>query len=281
MEKSVSIIIPTYNRRNFLQKAVDSVFAQDYPFFELIIVDDGSEDNTSELLDNYDSKIVYIKQENKGPAAARNRGIEAAQHELIAFLDSDDRFAENKLERQIRAMQEEPTYLISHTQEIWYRNGSLLNQKKKHTKNNGDIFKQSLQLCAVGMSTVLMYREIFECYGLFDVNYPCCEDYEFWLRVSAEQKFLLVDEPLTLKDGGRNDQLSTVYRVGMDKYRIQAIMKTLTSGGLTGEQKKAAMAELERKCKIYGTGCIKHGKIEEGKYYLTLPATVRSQQIGW
>jgi glycosyltransferase involved in cell wall biosynthesis len=279
MEKSVSIIIPTYNRRKFLQKAVDSVLAQAYPCFELIIVDDGSEDNTSELFENDDSAIVYIKQENKGPAAARNRGIQAAQHELIAFLDSDDRFAENKLERQIRAMQEEPTCLISHTQEIWYRNGRILNQKKKHNKNNGDIFKQSLQLCAVGMSTVLMYRKIFERYGLFDENYPCCEDYEFWLRVSAEQKFLLVDEPLTLKDGGRNDQISTVYRVGMDKYRIQAIIKILTSGVLTGEQKKAAMAELERKCKIYGKGCIKHGRIKEGEYYLTLPATVRSQQI--
>ena len=279
MEKSVSIIIPTYNRRNYLQKAVDSVLAQAYPSFELIIVDDGSEDNTSELFKNYDSAIIYIKQENKGPAAARNRGIQAAQHELIAFLDSDDRFAENKLERQVRAMQEEPTYLISHTQEIWYRNGRILNQKKKHNKNNGNIFKQSLQLCAVGMSTVLMYREIFERYGLFDENYPCCEDYEFWLRVSAEQKFLLVDEPLTLKDGGRNDQISTVYRVGMDKYRIQAIMKILTSRGLTREQKEAAMAELERKCKIYGTGCIKHGRTEEGKYYLSLPATVRSQQI--
>jgi glycosyltransferase involved in cell wall biosynthesis len=279
MEKSVSIIIPTYNRRNYLQKAVDSVLAQAYPCFELIIVDDGSEDNTSELFENCDSAIIYIKQENKGPAAARNRGIQAAQHELIAFLDSDDRFSENKLERQVRAMQEEPTYLISHTQETWYRNGRILNQKKKHNKNNGDIFKQSLQLCAVGMSTVLMYREIFERYGLFDENYPCCEDYEFWLRVSAEQKFLLVDEPLTLKDGGRNDQISTVYRVGMDKYRIQAIMKILTSGGLTREQKEAAMAELERKCKIYGTGCIKHGRTEEGKYYLSLPATVRSQQI--
>jgi glycosyltransferase involved in cell wall biosynthesis len=279
MEKSVSIIIPTYNRRNYLQKAVDSVLAQAYPCFELIIVDDGSEDNTSELFENCDSAIIYIKQENKGPAAARNRGIQAAQHELIAFLDSDDRFSENKLERQVRAMQEEPTYLISHTQETWYRNGRILNQKKKHNKNNGDIFKQSLQLCAVGMSTVLMYREIFERYGLFDENYPCCEDYEFWLRVSAEQKFLLVDEPLTLKDGGRNDQISTVYRVGMDKYRIQAIMKILTSGGLTRKQKEAAMAELERKCKIYGTGCIKHGRTEEGNYYLTLPATVRSQQI--
>lgn len=279
MEKPVSIIIPTYNRKKLLQKAVDSVLVQNYPCFELIIVDDGSQDNTSDLFENCDPKLVYIKQENKGPAAARNRGIEAARYDLIAFLDSDDRYAQNKLKIQAEAMQQEPAYLISHTQEIWYRHGRLLNQKIKHRKCNGNIFRQSLQLCAVGMSTVMLRREIFDRYGFFDEEYPCCEDYEFWLRLSAEQEFLLVDEPLTLKDGGRNDQISAIYRVGMDKFRIQAIMKMLKTAGLTVKQKEAAMVELAQKCKIYGRGCIKHGRVEEGEYYLNLPETVRSQQF--
>ncbi|MGB6972766.1 MAG: glycosyltransferase, partial [Desulfobulbales bacterium] len=209
MEKFVSIIIPTYNRAYCLQKAIDSVLSQTYPYFELIVVDDGSKDNTANLVENYNSDIVFIRQENKGPAAARNRGVQAARYELLAFLDSDDWFVENKLEVQVRALQEKPAYLISHTQEIWYRNGSILNQKTRHRKNSGDIFSQSLELCAVGMSTVLMYRKIFERFGLFDEEFPCCEDYELWLRVSAEQDFLLVDQPLTLKDGGRNDQLSS------------------------------------------------------------------------
>ena len=278
MEKFVSVIIPTYNREHFLQKAIDSVLNQTYPYFELIVVDDGSEDNTAELAENYSSDIVYIRQENKGPAAARNRGVQAARYALLAFLDSDDRFAENKLEVQIEAMQEKPAYLISHTQEMWYRNGRLLNQKIKHRKNSGDIFNQSLELCAVGISTVLMYREIFERYGLFDEEYPCCEDYEFWLRVSAEQKFLLVDRPLTLKHGGREDQVSSVYRVGMDRFRIQAILKMLKTGALTERQKEAAIAELRRKCTIYGTGCIKHGRVDEGRYYLNLPETAGTRR---
>ncbi|MBW2470584.1 MAG: glycosyltransferase [Deltaproteobacteria bacterium] len=278
MEKPVSIIIPTYNRKEFLSKAVDSVLAQSYPYYELIIVDDGSEDNTAELFASHDPRIIYLRQENRGPAAARNSGIQKAKHELIAFLDSDDRFAENKLDLQVRAMQAEPTFLISHTQEIWYRKGSLLNQKKKHQKCNGDIFKRSLQLCAVGMSTVMMHRGIFERYGFFDEEYPCCEDYEFWLRVSTEQEFLLVDQPLTLKDGGRNDQVSTIYRMGMDKFRIQAIMKLLIIGKLTGNQKASALEELERKCQIYGRGCVKHGRVAEGKYYLNLPKTAWSRQ---
>jgi len=274
----VSVIIPTYNRAKRLGKAIDSVLNQSHQDFELIIVDDGSDDNTAEVIESYSSDIVYLRQENSGPAAARNRGIEKARYDLLAFLDSDDWFAKNKLETQMEAMNRNPSYLISHTQETWYRNGNILNQKVKHRKNSGDIFKQSLELCAVGMSTVMMRRETFERYGLFDEDFSCCEDYDLWLRVSAEQEFLLVDEPLTLKDGGRADQVSTIYRVGMDKFRIRAIMKILTSGRLTEEQTGITLKELEYKCRIYGTGCLKHGKVEEGKYYLNLPKTVFGQQ---
>jgi glycosyltransferase involved in cell wall biosynthesis len=270
----VSVIIPTYNRAQRLGKAIDSVLAQSHQDFELIVVDDGSEDNTDELIENYNSDIVYIRQENSGAAAARNRGIEKARYNLLAFLDSDDWFAENKLKTQIEAMSQNPSCLISHTNEIWYRNGQILNQKLKHKKSSGDIFAQSLELCAVGMSTIMIHKEIFDRYGFFDEGYPCCEDYEFWLRISAEEKFLLVKEPLTSKDGGRDDQLSAIYRTGMDKFRIKAIMKTLASGRLTEEQSGIARRELERKCRIYGTGCIKHGRAEEGRYFLNLPETV-------
>jgi len=277
MEKFVSVIIPTYNRAHFLQKAVDSVLAQTYPYFELIIVDDGSEDDTPQLVAERSADIVYIRQENRGPAAARNRGILAARYNLVAFLDSDDRFTENKLEVQVKTMEENPFYMISHTGEIWYRNGRILNQKARHRKDSGEIFLRSLELCAVGMSTVMLHKDIFKRYGLFDEAFPCCEDYEFWLRVSREQKFLLVDAPLTLKDGGRDDQISSIYRVGIDRFRIQAIVKMLTAGDLTPKQRDAAMVELRRKCMIYGTGCIKHGRREEGEYYLNLPESIGRQ----
>ena len=92
-------------------------------------------------------------------------------------------------------------------------------------------------------------------------------------------KFLLVEEPLTLKDGGRDDQVSTIYRTGMDKFRIQAIMKILASGRLTENQTEVARRELERKCRIYGTGCIKHGRAEEGRYYLNLPEIVGRHRL--
>lgn len=274
MEKYISVIIPTYNRQRYLQKAIDSVVAQTYPYFELIVVDDGSDDDTAALVAGYNREIVFIQQENKGPAAARNTGIRAARHDILAFLDSDDWFAENKLAKQLGAMQANPAFLISHTQETWFRNGKILNQKAKHNKNGGYIFSQSLKLCAVGMSTVMIRREVFDTFGLFDEEFRCCEDYEFWLRVSAKQDFLLVDEPLTLKDGGRDDQVSSIYRIGMDKFRISAIEKILGSGRLDPEQARLAFAELSNKCRIYGNGCLKHGRQEEGRYYLALPELI-------
>jgi glycosyltransferase involved in cell wall biosynthesis len=277
MEKFISVIIPTYNRQLMLGKAIDSVLAQTYPYFELIVVDDGSEDNTSELVANYDADILYIRQPNKGAAAAKNRGIRAARYNMLAFLDSDDRFAADKLHEQIAAMRENTSCLVSHTQETWYRNGRILNQKDRHKKNSGNIFRQSLELCAVGMSTVMMHRKIFDRYGPFDEEFPCCEDYDLWLRVSSEQEFLLVNKPLTLKDGGRDDQLSSIYRMGMDKFRIKAIKKMLESGSMTERQWQLAVQELERKCMIYGNGCIKHGRTAEGEYYLGLPHMMRSR----
>ena len=100
-------------------------------------------------------------------------------------------------------------------------------------------------------------RELFDAIGLFDERMPCCEDYDLWLRASARYPFLLVDKPLTLKDGGRNDQVSFIHRVGMDKYRITAILKILGQpGSLDSAQRRRAIAELEKKCRIYGTGCI-------------------------
>lgn len=275
MEKFVSVIIPTYNREKHLRKAIDSVLNQLYEFIELIVVDDGSDDNTADLIAGYQKKnrfnIIYIRQENQGPAAARNRGVANASHELIAFLDSDDWFDENKLAVQVAAMNSAPEYFISHTQETWYQQGQLLNQRKKHKKESGYIFDNCLRLCAVSMSTVMLKKTLFARVGYFDEELRCCEDYDFWLRVSVDYPFLLIDRALTFKEGGRPDQVSFAFRKGMDKYRVRAIEKIFSSSRLSPEQYQSALIELTRKCRIYGSGCIKHGRIAEGRSYLALP----------
>ena len=268
----VSVIIPTYNRAGFLAQAIDSVLSQAYANFELIVVDDGSTDETQALLASYGKALVVLRQENCGPAAARNAGISAARHSLLAFLDSDDQFTKNKLALQVAAMEAQPELLISHTQETWFRNGHHLNQKRRHAKESGDLFARSLELCVVGMSTVMARRELFDLVGLFDESFPCCEDYELWLRVSAHHPFLLVDAPLTIKHGGREDQVSVQFRTGMDLFRIRAMEKLLSSTPLIPEQFRLASAELVRKAVLYGNGCLKHNRYEEGQRCLSLAA---------
>ena len=274
MNPAVSVIIPAYNRSRFLEKAVESVLDQRFSDYELIIVDDGSTDDTASVVKKYGNSIRYIRQENRGPSAARNRGIEASRGNLVAFLDSDDWWHRDKLSVQTAAMNSAPKFFISHTEEIWYRGGKLLNPKKKHRKLSGEIFQKSLKICMVSMSTVMVRRYLFDLVGLFDEDLPCCEDYDFWLRVAVSHRFLLIDRPLTYKEGGRNDQVSVIYRVGMDRFRIKSLVNLLRDSCLQREQEELAVAELKRKCRIYGNGCIKHGRREEGAYYLALPEKV-------
>ncbi|MFP3984206.1 MAG: glycosyltransferase family 2 protein [Desulfurivibrionaceae bacterium] len=270
MVQPVSVIIPTYNRRNFLEKAVNSVIDQTLANHEIIVVDDGSTDDSYDFVQSCGGQVRYIYQGNQGPAAARNAGIRAARYPLLAFLDSDDWFAPHKLETQSKVMTANPGFMISHTEEIWYRQGKYLNQKKKHRKSEGNIFADSLKICSVSMSTVMAKSRLFEMVGLFDEDLPCCEDYDFWLRVSSRFPFKKVAEALTFKEGGRPDEVSALYRLGMDKYRINSILKLLTTEKLSEEQRSLAGAELARKCRIYGRGCHKHGRPEEGDFYLEL-----------
>ena len=270
LPEPVSVIIPTYNRRKLLGKAIDSVLKQTYLNFELLIVDDGSDDGTDEFVASYGNEVRYLYQDNLGASAARNTGIKAARHDLLAFLDSDDCFVPEKLEVQVAAMAAQSEYLVSHTDEIWYRRGQLLNQKNRHAREGGNIFASCLELCAVGMSTSMVRRRLFDQVGPFAEELPCCEDYDLWLRLSAGFPFLLVALRLSIKYGGREDQLSRIHRVGMDRFRITSILKIIGAGELNPEQLLLAQQELVRKCLIYGQGCLKHGRKEEGRRYLAI-----------
>ncbi len=271
----ISVIIPTYNRASFIEKALVSVVNQTRSCSEVLVVDDGSCDATADIVRQIAGQsrveVRYIHQGNKGASAARNRGIKEARHDILCFLDSDDWWDTCKLEQQIAAMEQQPEYLISHTRELWYRHGKRVNQKNKHTPPHGRIFSRCLEMCVVGMSTVMVRRQLFEQYGYFDESLLCCEDYDLWLRVGRKEKFLLVDEPLTLKDGGRRDQLSAIHRLGMDTWRIRSICNLLDNCRLSTEQYQLALAELRGKCTIYGNGCIKHGRPDEGEQFLALP----------
>jgi len=267
----VSVIIPTYNRAESVRRAVASVLAQTFGDFELIVVDDGSNDRTQEVLTGVDDRLLLIVQERAGVSAARNRGLSAARGGLIAFLDSDDYWRPEKLAVQVRFFEENPEAVICQTEEIWYRRGRRVNPRIKHRKPSGDVFRASLELCLISPSAVMMRRELFDRVGRFDESLPACEDYDLWLRVTARYPVYLLDRPLVVKTGGHPDQLSRTV-AGLDKYRVQALLKILESGRLRPDQVRAVRAELVRKARIYGQGCLKRGRIEEGREYLRLAA---------
>lgn len=270
----ISVIIPTFNREQELERALLSVAGQSAPCAEIIVIDDGSTDKTKEMVDLITTEqnlpLRYFYQQNRGVSAARNAGIRKSRYPIIAFLDSDDHFHKKKLGLQYKGLIENSAFLISHTREKWLRRGNHLNQKKKHQPGNGDIFSHCLKICAVGMSTVMVRRELFDLVGYFNEKYHCCEDYDLWLRTSCRFPFLLINEALTVKEGGREDQLSQKYRVGMDKFRIAAMENLLRSDYLSEKQRQITLQEFRKKCNIYGNGCLKHGKIAEGNQYLNM-----------
>ena len=264
----VSVIIPTYNRAWSLPAAIDSVLAQDYQPFELIVIDDGSSDNTPFLLSAYKHQIKTVRQENAGVSAARNTGIDTAAGDFLAFLDSDDRWLPQKLARQVDFFRRHPDALICQTEELWVRNGVRVNPKKRHQKRSGDIFVPSLSLCLVSPSAVMLKRKLLDEIGRFDENLPACEDYDLWLRVSARHPVYLLDDPLIIKHGGHPDQLSRA--AGLDRFRIQALRKILQQGRLSTARQRAAVSVLQQKCAVYAAGCRKRQRFAEADAYLAI-----------
>jgi len=253
-----SVIIPTYNRIDTLGRALDSVLAQSTPPGEVLVVDDGSTDDTAEFVARTYPHVILIRQENAGVSAARNAGIKQAGGEWIALLDSDDAWMPNKLALQMNALARAPGLRLCHTEEIWIRNGRRVNQMKKHQKSGGHLFDRSLQLCCISPSSAVLHRSLFDEYGLFDDALPACEDYDLWLRITAHEETVFVETPVTIKHGGHADQLSRAHW-GMDRFRIYAIEKVLESGTLSTEQQGQAIGVLVEKLRIMIGGAEKRG----------------------
>jgi glycosyltransferase involved in cell wall biosynthesis len=250
----VSVVIPTYDRAGPLLRAVDSVLRQSFRDFELVVVDDGSVDMTEEFIRGYgDPRLKYFKRPHRGVAGARNFGASLARGEWICFLDSDDVWRRHKLSEQIRYHAARPGILISQTDDVWIRDSMRVNKMKKHAARDGDLFRESLKLCLICCSSVMMKKTLFEETGGFDETFPTCEDYDLWLRITAQHPVGFVPKPLVTKFGGHADQLSKKFPV-MDAYRIWALEKLLESNVLTQDQMERARQELQRKRTIVSNG---------------------------
>ena len=277
MSPITSVIIPTYNRWPLVAEAVDSVLAQSFQDIEIIVVDDGSTDGTTNRLAKFDGRLRLFTTTGRGVAAARNFGVSQAQGCYVAFLDSDDFWLPGKLETQIAFLDRHPEIQICQTDEIWVRNGVRVNPKAMHRKPSGDIFVRSLDLCLISPSAVMMTRELFQRIGGFDESFPVCEDYDLWLRVTSVYSVPLIPEALVVKRGGHADQLSRSLW-GMDRYRVLALQKILRSG-LDGVRRTAARDVLRRKVLILAQGARKRGKEQEARDYEATLAEFTQEKI--
>jgi glycosyltransferase involved in cell wall biosynthesis len=266
MTPEVSVIIPTYNRRAMLLEAIDSVFAQTTEAFELIVIDDGSTDSTAQHLKRLGRTIRIERVEHRGPAAARNRGVELAQAPLIAFLDSDDLWAPTKLERQLAFMRANPDCAISQTDEIWIRNGRRVNPGMRHRKRAGDIFIDSLRTCLISMSATMMRTDLFRLLGGFDEIMMAAEDYDLWLRILIDHEAGLLNEPLVTRRGGHPDQTSAT-TPAIDRFRILALAKLLADDRLSPMRRAAVVEVLAEKSRIYAGGLTRRGRIDQARLY--------------
>ena len=259
----ISVIIPTYNREDFILDAIKSVQNQTYKPDQIIVVDDGSTDNTKKIVQNIDG-VEYIYQNNQGVSSARNKGIEYSRYRWIAFLDSDDIWYPTKLEKQIDFHIKNKDILFSHTQEVWKRGDKIIKQKKSFKKPSGNCFLQNISTCIIGPSTVMINKDIFDDVGYFDESLEVCEDYDIWLRVLRKYSLGLIDEPLIEKRAGHSGQLSFGIKFH-DKYKIIALQKHINS-----RYKDEVIKEIVKKCDILIKGGEKHNNHEVKKYYSSI-----------
>lgn len=262
----VSVIIPTYNRLASLKRAIASVLRQSFKDFDVWIVDDASTDETLIWLQELQTtepriECIFNKQ-NLGVSASRNLAIHASTSEWIALLDSDDEWSEDKLERQFQFASLQPDCPLIHTEEIWIRNGVRVNPMKKHKKLGGQIFEHCFELCRISPSASLFQRKLIEELGDFRQDFPVCEDFEFWLRVTRHYPVGFLNETLTLKYGGHEDQLSRKYH-SMDYWRVKALMPYLEDPLLPSQTKNKLIQTATKKCEILLKGYEKHQNLKD------------------
>tara|TARA_B100001250_G_scaffold317642_1_gene280088 strand:- start:277 stop:1137 length:861 start_codon:yes stop_codon:yes gene_type:complete len=268
----ISVIIPAYNRKHTLPRALDSVLAQSYQPFEIILIDDGSTDGTINLIKSKYPSIKLLESHEtskslkdyspKGVSVARNVGIKQSKGDWIAFLDSDDEWIPDKLTKQVQLVNKSRGSVFCHTNEIWIRDGVRVNQGKKHQKYGGYIFKECLDICRISPSSALIDKSIFEDIGLFDESLKVCEDYDLWLRITSNYPVLFLDKFLIKKYGGHEDQLSKTPE-GIEQYRIKSLEKIMNSNLLAESQFQAAKDMLINKLHIFANGLEKRQKIDK------------------
>lgn len=215
----VSVIIPVYNAEEFLAEAIGSVLAQSYQPLEIIVVDDGSTDGTAEVASSFGEMVRYAYQPNRGPSAARNRGLEMARGELISFLDADDLWVESKLELQLGLLTDDPSlqFVIGFSQSAEIV--GLADGERRVGELSDPLFSPS-------MGSALFRRTAFDAVGTFDETLHYCEDWDWLMRVRELSVPMLIHQDLVLLYRRHKDNMTNQTSV-MKNYFVRMLKKSL------------------------------------------------------
>lgn len=241
----VSVIIPTYNCAHYLEQAIESAMNQTYRDLEIIVLDDGSTDDTAQVVRKYEANIRYIRQDNRGLPAARNHAIESSSGELIALLDADDWWEPTKLAEQVSILVEDPELCLVYSDlEVVFDDGSIIPSflSSRPLAASGYVFDKLLQSGFILPSTVLLRRSYLEQVGMFDESMRSHEDIDLWLRMCQRWRVALVRKSLTHRRQGTanmtsNDDLRT-------EYGIKLRMKALSLPNITTNQRHTIVQQL-------------------------------------
>jgi glycosyltransferase involved in cell wall biosynthesis len=197
---TVAAIVPAYNAAALLPRSIESILSQTVPVTEVIVVDDGSTDETRQVAESFGPPVKCISQPNAGLAGARNSGIRAATSEWIALLDADDRWLPNKIEQQLNAAARHPECVLLYSDAtVVLPDGSIAGHfLTDKGPISGWVFDRLLASCFMLPSTVMVRRKVLLDAGLFNESFRRVEDYELWLRLAREHQFYMVPDSLTL-----------------------------------------------------------------------------------
>lgn len=254
MNNLISVIIPTYNNAQFIRDAIDSVLSQTYKNYEILVIDDGSTDNTKEIIEKYNGKrIKYIYQENKGLAAARNTGIKASTGELVAFLDSDDMWLPEKLERQISIINGFPNVgLVGCGYYGIDESGKRVKETKGRDYPDKELLLNNLMMRNVvtgSGSGVLAKKECFNKAGLFDESFRSTEDRDMWYRILKFYDLKFVSDYLVIIRVRRNSLSKNVAMMKFSQKKF--IQKHLENMGFVRKSKSYSYVYLDAAREYY------------------------------
>ena len=191
----IAVVIPAYNSARFLREGLDSVLSQTYPVAEIIVVDDGSKDNTREVVESYAPPVRYFWQANSGVSPARNGGVQETTSPWVAFLDADDAWEPRKIERQVKALQANPDAVLCYTGKLFIGPDGPGQVCEAIAADH--LWPLLRYQNPITPSTVLMRRDVFEAAGGFDKRFLGCEDWDLWFRLGSQAKMVALNEPLT------------------------------------------------------------------------------------